>query len=91
MRTVWKFQTETSYIRWSIPVGAKLLSVGSKGNKVTAWFEIDDSAEAQERHFIIVGTGWPITGNAKHLGTTQIGAFVWHLYEVSSKTKEAKN
>lgn len=54
--------------------------------EVMVWFEVDTLAEAEERTFIVVGTGQAIPDGATHVGTAAVlgGALVWHLYEVTS-------
>lgn len=92
MRTIWKFKVvPTPYLRiLELPVGAKLLHVGTQENTGCLWFEVDTEASKEERFFAVHGTGHEISDDPssrkEYVGTylTYNGAFVWHVYEVLS-------
>jgi hypothetical protein len=94
VRTVWKFDvTEPGPV--SMPKGAQILHFGAQPSggsptqlpvsRLYVWALVDPNAETEERLFAVVGTGqeWredPTTG-MRHVGSTQDGPFVWHLFE----------
>jgi hypothetical protein len=67
-----------------------ILHVGQQYNDVGrvffwAWSdtEPDELADYEVRRFLVVGTGHPISrGVKRHIGSVQVGPFVWHLLEV---------
>ena len=72
-----------------IPLTAKPLDFQSQNRKLVMWYEVDTShAIASPRQFLVIGTGWdhtPIEDHWSYVGTTQVGPFVWHLYEVTER------
>lgn len=83
-RTIWKFVLDDDPKMLEIPHKARLVHVGNQNNRVCLWFEVDPSAAKIQRFFTIVGTGHPILPAYQYRGTTQIGPFVWHVYEMGS-------
>lgn len=88
MRAVWKFpldlaKTQIVYM----PLDAQMLHVAVQGDNICLWAGVDPSLheEAVEPRMIqIVGTGaeeLPDAG-AWHLGSVQMGPFVWHVFEI---------
>lgn len=48
----------------------------------TLWIDVDLSGNPTLREFQIFGTGdRSIPASARHVGTVQQGAFVWHVFE----------
>lgn len=61
--------------------GSKFLLFGVQGGVPTVWFEVPRSG-AQERVLLkVMPTGESFNDDATHLGSTQDGMFVWHLYK----------
>ncbi len=87
-RAVFKyvFHTGASKEAFQIPVGGWVRAFGvTKVGGVphpAFWVEVDPDAEVETRTFQIVGTGERFTALSTYYGTMQIGAFVFHLYEV---------
>lgn len=84
-KKVWKFpvrQGDAQAI--ALPLGANIVHFGSDPAAVgfAMWAEVDPAAEQADRSFMLVGTGWDVPSGCRHLGTTIVGPFVWHLYEV---------
>lgn len=87
-RAVFKyvFHTGASKQAFQIPVGGWVRAFGvTKVDGIphpTFWVEVDPDAGEESRTFQIVGTGERFTALSTYYGTMQIGAFVFHLYEV---------
>lgn len=91
MRTIWKYSTGIreldNTIGFTMPEGARVLSVGNQYEKLCLWVEVNDSAELESRSFCIRGTGHPFTGyEGKFLGSAIFmdGALVFHVYDVTN-------
>lgn len=67
----------------SLPQDAEIIHFDMQGRGVPCiWARIDPLAVTQQvRQFWILETGFDVKDNLKHIGTTQHGAFVWHLFE----------
>lgn len=94
-RRIWKYQLQIIDRQiFSMPVGAKLLSVGNQtddplfgelqtGSCVCIWALVDTDADLVERTFEIIGTGNPMEDDERFfVGTCIIDPFVWHVFEV---------
>jgi len=86
MTTIWKYELEiTDEQVIEIPRLSTILSVANQGGKLCLWVEVDPSQRTVARHFLIVGTGHPITVDAnlrRFIGSVLIGPFVWHVFEM---------
>src|SRR5881396_3003294 len=81
------------YFKLSLPKGAQILHVGTQpshsfGPKASGgclWALVQPAAAKEEREFLLVGTGHPIspTDRLEHIGTFMLngGALVFHLFE----------
>jgi len=70
--------------RVAIPREARILCVQVQREDICIWYETDDLEKANyDRGIAIAGTGHKVPGGSVYLGTVQIGAFVWHVYEVA--------
>lgn len=90
MVTIHKYAMPAPGERWSvdIPKGAWFLSMQLQGDALVAWFMVDDMDPKEKREFTTVGTGFALPADAlkwDHFGTVQVGAFVWHVFEVGAK------
>ena len=65
----------------SMPEGAEIVHFSMQGDQPCMWARVNPLAIMIQREFWILGTGQDISGNSKHIGTTQHGDFVWHLFE----------
>lgn len=86
MARIFKYEiphTEKKY-NLVLPVNSVLIHLGSQNGKICIWAEIDpDETEETIIPLEIIGTGWGFESEGKyHLGTVQMGNFVWHIYEV---------
>jgi len=70
----------------AMPVHAKILHVGEQDQRIYLWAEVDPQYETEIRMFTVAGTGFHIEDHLVHVGTVQIGAFVWHVYEHKTNT-----
>lgn len=87
MRKIYKYQIPNyGFSNVQMPVGAKIVAVQPQRGYAMMWAEVDPDAPTEERKFLIVGTGQPLTEDAKtYVGTIQDGGgFVWHVYECAS-------
>lgn len=93
MRTIWKFEIPIEdNFELPIPMPAEFLAVQSQGERVQAWFVVDDHQETVVKRFLLRGTGHPFPEHAErpsgrkpcqYLGTVQLhgGGLVFHLFE----------
>lgn len=71
----------TGIAEFAAPQGFRWLHVGQQHGTITVWAEVDDAAPLVVTRLRVVGTGWQIPDDAgEHIGTTQIGGQVWHVY-----------
>lgn len=87
MRTVWKYQISSSNPMIRVPMrsGSKVLHVGEQNGLICIWFTADTTKIEVVRSFQIVGTGNEIKpGYDEHIGSVQIGLFVFHVFEAVS-------
>ncbi len=83
MKQIWKYRVplnENPVI--NMQVGAKVLSFQEQHGELCLWAVVDPKANVEPRKFKLVGIGHPFDPDAKYIGTTQLGAFVWHLFEI---------
>lgn len=89
MRTIWKYTlqiTDRQLVR--MPAGAQILEAAEQDGKLCLWALVDPQAWAEVREISIVGTGNPVgdhIGAGDHIGTAQIGPFVWHVFETTEE------
>lgn len=70
-----------------MPRDTKILSVQNQGNLITIWAQCDCDALVGdiyvERVFNIFPTGGELpTEGREYVATVQLGALVWHIFEV---------
>lgn len=66
-----------------LPKGAKILSVQFQGEALCVWALVDPDAIPAPVMIWIIGTGdsLPLPSvEMEHLGTVQVGKFVWHIF-----------
>lgn len=82
MRTIWKFPLElTAEQAIEIPVTYEVLTVQVQNGEIVAWAIVDTADERVKQRIVIVGTGHPLPDNIDlHIGTVQIGPYVWHVF-----------
>jgi hypothetical protein len=80
---IFKYPLEVTYKQTILmPEGAKILSFQAQDNRPCLWAMVDPNAFPRERIFFIYGTGHDVyETNLTFIGTTQLGMFVWHLFE----------
>jgi len=88
-RTIFKYPAPMPGVTYPGPVlmprGAQIVHVAMQGHQIMLWALVDKDAPLEDRHFVTVGTGWPLDvvgGNLKHVGTVLHGELVWHVVEV---------
>lgn len=83
---IWKYCLEiTELQRVDMPADSQILSVANQNGTLCLWLLVDVSAKVSPRWFEIIGTGNRLNMNLgierKFIGTVQIDAFVWHVFE----------
>lgn len=83
MTTIYKYflnVTDQQYL--VMPKFATILAVQIQYDKICLWALIETENEPLDRRDIrIYGTGNPITGDKRYIGTVQMGPLVWHVFE----------
>lgn len=85
MKQIWKYQFDpVSNLEVQIPEGGQILSVQTQMGVGTMWVLIDPTVGLETRRFRVFGTGHTIPDGFEgtYVGTWQLGALVWHLFEV---------
>lgn len=70
-----------------LPEHAQILHFEEQVGALMVWALVDPAARMVERYFALLGTGSPVPEEAHqllHVGTTQVGRLVLHLFEVLS-------
>lgn len=85
MNTIHKFPLAMHFDAQTVelPVSAKVIHVGSQNNEVVMWVVLDPKSKKVKRKFVIYATGQTmVEPSLKHVGTVQVRAFVWHVFEI---------
>jgi len=79
---VWKFEFEViDEPEIEMPVGAKVLSVGTQRPRmICLWAACDPKAAKERRNFHVRGTGHPLNCEGPFIGSVLDGPFVWHIF-----------
>jgi hypothetical protein len=92
MRTVWKQELKLTAERQDFTMRGfeKVVYVAEQRGVITLWFLADpESAYHDQRAFQIFGTGdTAVPDKAEHLGSVQMGWYVWHVFEVPIPEEE---
>lgn len=73
-----------------LPVGSEVLHVGQQSGTPMLWVRVPppmvaDPLPPLKRTIVCLGTGWSLDEHPGqkhvHIGTVQIGEFVWHFFE----------
>lgn len=81
---VWKYTLTGTINPITIPEGAELLTVAGQDDNICLWVRVDPTAPQVPRVFFVVGTGFPIPGDAgEYIGSALVrnGMFVFHVFE----------
>jgi len=84
MKEIWKYKLEPR-TELEMPEGARILSVQNQHEQPCLWALVEVSMPKVKRMFTIYGTGHSLPANpGNYLGTFQLqmGAFVFHVFEV---------
>lgn len=89
VRTVhkWRLPVTDGPFPIALPVGSQLLHAEmahGPSHDIEMWAEVETGMNAEQRWFIVRGTGHPVPDDAEHIASMRDGAFVWHLFEVSA-------
>jgi hypothetical protein len=66
------------------PFGAKFVHVGEQDGEIMVWAAVDTRMPEHSYHLRVVATGEDFSG--LHVGTVQIGRYVWHVVLSSELT-----
>jgi len=88
MKTIYKYQLPLmQYTSVRLPHGAEVISIQDQGGMLQLWALVHtDNTETQDRHFVILGTGFQC-GNYElgpFIATVQQGGYVWHIFEAGA-------
>jgi len=89
-KTIWKFEIPDSRSLIDMPVGAQVIRVAKQGAADCIWAIVESDNALEKRLFALIGTGQVIPPDGRYLGTWDDGPFVWHLFEPSHSSGEAK-
>ena len=64
-----------------LPAGSTARYVGTQNGLLYVWIELGHTFPIPYT-FDVIGTGWDVPIYNHYVGTTQIGGFVWHVYQV---------
>jgi hypothetical protein len=84
MSAVWKFPLRLSggeQLVRTMPFGAIPVRFAMQGQDPTLWCLVDERNSAQDRRFVVVGTGHPIPDGCEYIGSCDDGPYVWHAFE----------
>jgi hypothetical protein len=85
MNVIYKYPlAQEQHQKVLMPQSAKIIAVQTQGNShVCVWAIVDPALPKEEREFEIIGTGEEFQPNTRtHIGTVQLGGFVWHVFEI---------
>lgn len=88
MKTIYKYELKEDTCDVQVvkmPIDSKILSIQLQCGKLCIWAFVDTKRENEERHFYIIGTGYPAPDNpSEYIGTFQLlgGSFVGHVFEL---------
>lgn len=82
MRTIWKYELPQPVSTIEMPQGV-VRHVAAQGSAICIWVDVDDVdvLGARARTFHAINTGDPVPDDLTYLGTTHVGAIVWHVFE----------
>lgn len=89
MSAVWKFTmrfADGEQLVRTMPFGAIPVRFGMQGGVPTLWCLVNERNSAQDRRFVIVGTGHPVPNGCEYIGTCDDGPLVWHAFECCAPT-----
>lgn len=86
MQTVWKVPLEITEVQTvQLPFNWTVLLVDAQRGTLTMWVKVSTNAPTEDSLIAVTGTGQPIPANAEHLGSCQMGTFVWHVWALPAK------
>jgi hypothetical protein len=57
-----------------MPEGSRILKISAETGEPCLWALVDDTAEKQDRLFLVIGTGWKMKGWPS-MGSAYVGTF----------------
>jgi hypothetical protein len=86
-KVIWKYEIliENDF-DVEMPKGAQILKVALQHGKPVMWALVDAAAEKEIRHFFVVGTGYFLNNDGKHIDTFLMDQdrLVLHLFEATN-------
>lgn len=83
---IWKYEIKLvpELQKIQMPFGSQVLDFQFQRGNLYVWVLCDDGNSCEARYFLLLGTGsvpaYVDFDSLKHIGTTQMGEFVWHLF-----------
>lgn len=84
MTTIHKYLLDLAeYQEVEMPSGARILTAQVQAGDIFLWAKVFTDAPDEQRQIHMYGTGQKLPEMTKlmYLGTVQMGAFVWHIFE----------
>lgn len=81
VRVIYKFPLQVGENLVEIPKGYAVKYFGSQETNLFIWATLDPEGRKISARFVVLGTGQPIPDGVYHVASTQVGPFVWHLFE----------
>lgn len=84
MRKIFKYRLEVGENHVQVQgTGFKAIAFQDQNGQLCVWAEVSQSVyRAAIIVITVVGTGFEVPANSKHIGTCQQGPFVWHAYQL---------
>jgi hypothetical protein len=84
--TVWKVPLEVTDVQTvSLPFDWTCLLVDGQRGQLTMWVKVSENTPHEDYLIAVTGTGHPVPPMAEHLGSCQVGTFVWHVWAIHGK------
>lgn len=81
----------TDAVDIDLPATAKPLHVAIQDDEIHLWAAVGDTTETSSARFRMYGTGRPIEGKPRYLGTVHHQSFVWHVFHEPATARDEVN
>lgn len=78
---IYRYEVPVDDVWHAIKLSGPVVHVDARKPDVVEFWALDTNAPRELRGFRVFGTGQPLPGNVKHVGTALVGPLVWHLME----------
>ena len=83
MKTIWRYIITPNTLFYSMPEGAKILTVKEQNGEVCIWAEVNPDEKIEMRKIMVYGTGHSVPPEPQeYIGTAHLmgGGLVLHVY-----------